>query len=46
MKDNYLIFFGFNKEPFGADIPLADILKTEQLLDVTSRFDYVIRLQT
>jgi type II secretory pathway predicted ATPase ExeA len=44
MKDNYLIFFGFKKEPFGADIPIKDILKTEQLIEATSRLDYVIRL--
>ena len=44
MNDNYLIFFGFNKEPFGADIAMKDILKTDPLVDVTTRFDYVIRL--
>ncbi|MFH2219955.1 MAG: ATP-binding protein [Pseudomonadota bacterium] len=44
MNDNYLIFFGFNKEPFGADIAMKDILKTDQLVDAATRFDYVIRL--
>ncbi len=44
MNENYRTFFGLNKEPFGTDIPLTDILKTDQLIDVKNRFDYVIRL--
>jgi type II secretory pathway predicted ATPase ExeA len=44
MKNNYRTFFGLNKEPFGTDIRVADILKTPELLDVKDRFDYVIRL--
>ena len=44
MNDHYRVFFGFNKEPFNADIAMKDILKTEQLADVNTRFDYVIRL--
>jgi len=44
MNENYRTFFGFHKEPFCADIALKDILKTDQLDDVTARFDYVIRL--
>lgn len=44
MNHNYRAFFGFHKEPFGTDIPLKDILKTDQLNEVTTRFDYVIRL--
>lgn len=44
MNENYRAFFGLNKEPFGADIAMKDILKTDQLMDVNNRFDYVIRL--
>jgi len=44
MNDNYRSFFGLNKEPFGTDIAMKDILKTDQLVDVKNRFDYVIRL--
>ena len=44
MNENYRTFFGLNKEPFSTDIPLTEILKTDQLIDVKNRFDYVIRL--
>jgi type II secretory pathway predicted ATPase ExeA len=44
MNDNDRTFFGLNKEPFGADISLSEILKTPELVDVKDRFDYVIRL--
>src|SRR5210317_2567601 len=44
MKNNYRSFFGLNKQPFGADINLNEILKTAELIDVKERFDYVIRL--
>jgi type II secretory pathway predicted ATPase ExeA len=44
MNENYRAFFGLNKEPFGTDIAMKDILKTDQLVDVKNRFDYVIRL--
>jgi len=44
MNDNYRAFFGLNKEPFGADISLSEILKTPELVNVKDRFDYVIRL--
>jgi type II secretory pathway predicted ATPase ExeA len=44
MNENYRTFFGLNKEPFGTDIALKDILRTDQLLDVKNRFDYVLRL--
>jgi len=44
MNENYRTFFGLNKEPFGTDIAMKDILKTDQLVDVKNRFDYVIRL--
>ena len=44
MNENYRTFFGLNQEPFGTDIAMKDILKTDQLVDVKNRFDYVIRL--
>jgi type II secretory pathway predicted ATPase ExeA len=44
MDENYRTFFGLSKEPFGADIATRDILKTDQLVDVKNRFDYVTRL--
>jgi len=44
MNENYRSFFGLKKEPFGTDIAIKDILQTEQLVDVKTRFDYVIRL--
>jgi len=44
MNENYRTFFGLNKEPFDADIAMKDILQTDQLLDVKTRLDYVIRL--
>ena len=44
MKRKYTAFFGFKKAPFGTDIKPSDILKTPDLLDVESRFDYVIDL--
>ena len=44
MNENYRTFFGLSKEPFGADITMKDILKTDQLVDVKNRFDYVLRL--
>jgi len=44
MNDHYRTFFGFNKEPFGTDISMSEILKTPELIDIKDRFDYVIRL--
>ncbi len=44
MKDTYRTFFGFTKEPFGADIPLKEIFKTDTLTGVCDRFDYAVRL--
>jgi type II secretory pathway predicted ATPase ExeA len=44
MNNNYRSFFGLNKQPFGADINLNEILKTAELIDVKERFDYVIGL--
>ena len=44
MNDHYRTFFGLNKEPFGTDISMSEILKTPELIDIKDRFDYVIRL--
>ena len=44
MNENYRTFFGLKKEPFGADIALKNILQTDQIADVKTRLDYVIRL--
>ena len=40
----YRPFFGFTKEPFSADLPLKDIMKTPELTAVCSRFDYALGL--
>ncbi len=44
MNENYRTFFGFESEPFGSDIALSDILKTDELLGVNNRFSYAVRL--
>jgi general secretion pathway protein A len=44
MDVSYRSFFGFQKEPFGADLELGEILKTPELLAVKERFDYALRI--
>ncbi len=44
MNENYRTFFGFETEPFGSDIALPDILKTDDLIGVNERFAYAVRL--
>lgn len=44
MKNDYKLFFGFEKEPFAADIAVSDILKTTQLNAAKSRFEYAAGL--
>jgi len=41
---NYKLFFGFEKEPFGADVAGDDILITLQLNAAKSRFAYTLDL--
>lgn len=41
---NYKLFFGFEKEPFGTDIDVGEILKTPQLDAARSRFEYTTGL--
>lgn len=44
MTQIYRSFFGFEKEPFGADLELDHILQTDELTGVAKRFDYVVRI--
>jgi len=44
MNTPYTLFFGFEKEPFTADIAVDEILKTPQLNAAKSRFDYAVSL--
>jgi type II secretory pathway predicted ATPase ExeA len=44
MSPTYRSFFGLEKEPFGADLDLDDILKTDELNGVVRRFDYAVRI--
>lgn len=41
---SYRAFFGFTREPFTPDIDLDSILQTPELLAVSQRVDYVIRI--
>jgi type II secretory pathway predicted ATPase ExeA len=40
----YRSFFGLQKEPFGSDLPLDQLLLTTELNDVCQRFEYVLRI--
>jgi type II secretory pathway predicted ATPase ExeA len=44
MQSTYKAFFGIKQEPFRADPRLTDILQTEELKAVKSRFDYALQL--
>lgn len=44
MKKRYRQFFGFEKDPFGANIDLKEILLTDQLNAAISRFEYTTDL--
>lgn len=44
VKTQYRLFFGFEKEPFGADISMNEILKTPQLNAARNRFEYATGL--
>jgi len=41
---SYRMFFGFAREPFTADLDLDGILQTEDLLGVSQRVEYVMRI--
>lgn len=44
MSRAYRTFFGFQREPFAADLGFKDILETSDLLAVAERFAYTISL--
>jgi len=44
MDETYRSFFGFQREPFIQDLHLNEILQTDELLEVTHRFDYTLRI--
>lgn len=44
MDTHYRSFFGFTKEPFGSDLNQNEILKTNELTSVNTRFEYTMRL--
>ncbi len=44
MNQTYRAFFGFEREPFPSDPALQDILETDDIKGVCSRFDYAVRL--
>ena len=44
MKATYRTFFGLQKEPFGSDLPLEDILLTAALSEVNQRVEYTLRI--
>jgi general secretion pathway protein A len=44
MNEHYRSFFGFIREPFAADLAQNEILETEAVTEVKTRFDYVVRL--
>lgn len=41
---SYRAFFGFSKEPFTSNLDLDSILQTEELLAVSKRVEYVMRI--
>ncbi len=41
---SYRPFFGLAREPFSADLDLDEIMQTDDLLAVSLRFEYVIRI--
>ena len=44
MKETYRTYFGFEREPFPSDPGIKDILVTEDVQGVCSRFEYAVRL--
>ena len=44
MKNHYRHFFGFQRDPFPQEVPVAKMLKTKPLLGVRERFSYAIGL--
>lgn len=44
MKPAYRSFFGFTREPFSSEISTEEILQTPDVIAVSDRFDYALRL--
>lgn len=44
MNPNYRTFFGLTKEPFLSELSIKEVLETPDLLSVSQRFDYAVRL--
>ena len=44
MKETYRSFFGLQKEPFGSELSIKEILQTPDLMAVKECFDYAVRL--
>lgn len=44
MRDHYRTFFGFQKEPFGANLAIREILETPDITGVKERIHYAVRL--
>ena len=44
MKKQYQQFFGFERDPFAADISTKDILQTPRLKAAENRFEYATNL--
>lgn len=44
MNSHYRTFFGLTREPFAADLTQNEILATEAVTQVQTRFDYAVRL--
>jgi len=44
MQESYRTFFGFQREPFGSDLQLSEILQTPEIIAVKERFDYALRI--
>lgn len=44
MSGNYRSFFGMSREAFPTDLPVKDILETQDIAAIKERFDYTVRL--
>ena len=44
MKNQYKLFYGFEKQPFATDVAINEVLKTPQLIGAKSRFEYALSL--
>lgn len=44
MNERYRAYYGMEKEPFGTELAIGEILETQELCGVKERFDYAMRL--